>query len=551
MGTAHADAQILKKLKKKIQETTEKLINTDKDRDNDEKRIGETDKNLGKRTLKLRNPLYPSDLRIKITENGVAGNTVFIDNDHNLLRIEIPQDPNPLYIDGAGYRYVYREGGYEQIDGAKDLATMGVKEPWIIPEYIKLPPIDQTSNTYKSIDTPNLNDNRLLDWAYNYKPEHFRTKDFSENVLPEYNNAIEFSFNDPVFTGSKILFDDFGRLALIDLKSKGKSIQYKFSFVKVRSFLPEVKQIVNPFQPVIDKITEMYGPLKLYQSSSSTSGISENSPNNTPASELPNKSPVDLKGPKKRNKKDKGKPDPIPVPHRFDPGEVNLKKEIGIPLSFKIDLTSGNYYQQYVLDTRNLYQKIIYGCCSTEGWYVSNFVPGAPPDQQNLHPTYYDRSTIYTHEPKDDYYICIPLTKLASRVLKKIVSVPDLGNLISGLLYHIEEEDKPFYGEEEEEGLVQREFGDDISLAINTYLNKIYNEDEDAVLGGSLSQFSLGQFFFSTFRENIFENDSFKRSDVYDSQGNLNGIVYSDSEIIVGYDKYGRIMMVLNVNNGE
>lgn len=282
--TGNAEAQLLKKLKKKaeqaaertilrktdekVSETTEKTIddatskkNKDKDKnDKAQEQTGDTNSAL-KINTKAKQDMYREDLVITLQENDKINQTQYFDAEAVAVKLNQPSMPHPGFIDSEGFMYVSEDGAYTKT-GIVAVQSQGLMAPTMMLEAYKLPPEPFMANFQKQTDlglTPNPF-NGIVEFAFIYEPEHFRYEDFKETqqtMRGETYTKFEF-LNEPGYEGSYVLFDSKNRLLEIYTNKSETTSATDQSFMSMMPpgeslLMYEYKPVTVELPPAIEK----------------------------------------------------------------------------------------------------------------------------------------------------------------------------------------------------------------------------------------------------------------------------------------------------------
>jgi hypothetical protein len=306
--TVNAEAQLLKKLKKKaeqaaertilnktvevVSETTEKTIddatskkdtsseNNKEDSKNTKNHSEITSGNAAlERNTQAKKDFYKEDVVVKLHENGKLNQAQYFDADQVAVRLEQKDQPKGGYIDSEGFMY-----GYNESEGAFNKSSMiasstqGMMLPNMLLSAYKLPPEPFMANYQKQTDqglTANPF-NGIVEFAFVYEPEQFRYEDFKEvKQTLRGKSYIKFEYlNEPGYEGSYVLFDDQNRLVEIyanksdtgepmdgfnmDITQPGESLLvYEYKSVDVQ--LPPAREVKAQGQGLMEMV---YGSFK-------------------------------------------------------------------------------------------------------------------------------------------------------------------------------------------------------------------------------------------------------------------------------------------------
>jgi len=276
-----AEAQFLKKLKKKAEQAAERTIlrktdevvtkktektiddaTTSKKNENKNKNSQDSKQDessalepantaLNKNT-KAKKDFYKEDVVIKLHENGNLNQTQFFDANQIAVRSTQDNMPKPNFIDSEGFIYGYKDGEYTK-SSIVALQSQGMMVPTMILEAYKLPPEPFMAQLQKQTDqglTANPF-NGIVEFAFVYKPDDFRYEDFKEvkqTLRGQTYTKFEF-LNEPGYEGSYVLFDDKDRLVEIYTNKAKTEEQTSFD---MNFTSPEAMEslLVYNYQPV-------------------------------------------------------------------------------------------------------------------------------------------------------------------------------------------------------------------------------------------------------------------------------------------------------------
>lgn len=215
------DEVVSKKTEKTIDDATSKKEKSDKKEDEDTSELEASNTALTKNT-EAKKAFFKEDIIIKMHENGNLNQTQFFDANEVAVRMEDPKQPKPGFIDSEGYMYVYSEGEYQKT-GIVALQSQGLMAPTMMIEAYKLPPEPFMAQFEKQQDlgvTANPF-NGIVEFAFIYKPNDFRYDDFNETTQTLRGKTYtKFEYlNEPGYEGSYVLFDDQDRLVEIYTKT--------------------------------------------------------------------------------------------------------------------------------------------------------------------------------------------------------------------------------------------------------------------------------------------------------------------------------------------
>ncbi|MCB7480195.1 hypothetical protein [Christiangramia sediminis] len=280
-----AEAQILKKLKKTVEKTTEKVllkkteqkteqvvensidsvINPDAENSsNGNPNPNSKDPNANKAKLintEAKRAFYTSDVVVLTSDSKGKGSEYYFDSDEIAARGEAPNNDNSIFIDSEGFQYGYNESKARwEKTGLFKSDAMAFMMPMMSMGLLKLPAEPTLDATEKLKDQGlNLNTFQIVEWAFIYKPEHFRSEEYTETTgpCPGGGTCPKFLYNDPEYKGSWVMFDKQGRLSEIyanvnTQQAKGDGT-YKFKYEPVTVHVPSAVEVKQPFQDLFAK----------------------------------------------------------------------------------------------------------------------------------------------------------------------------------------------------------------------------------------------------------------------------------------------------------
>jgi hypothetical protein len=226
----NAEAQLLEKLKKRAQEKG--LVTREVSYDTTENAKNRT-ASSGEKELVINSAkdFFTTDVVMKLYyETDAVIQTEYFDADAIAMRTEFP-DPakKPMYNDSKGFFYAYNEteGTYEK-SNMMSLGQVGFMTASMIPQAYKLPP-GPYLNAYEKLEEKDITLNfLLLEMAFIYKPGDFEDDSYyipSKTKCNNSENCTKFSYNDPEYPGSYILFDDKGRLSELYIHNNNPEIK--------------------------------------------------------------------------------------------------------------------------------------------------------------------------------------------------------------------------------------------------------------------------------------------------------------------------------------
>ncbi|MBU2922243.1 hypothetical protein KO504_12890 [Winogradskyella psychrotolerans] len=274
----NVDAQILKKIRKKAEQAAERTIlkKTDqvvskktektiddatttnkskkRSRKNSEEQIeSESTNSALELNTKYKTDFYKEDVVLKIHENGNSNQTQYFDAEEVAVRLESNKTPKPGYTDSEGFIYAYNDKAHAYNKSSLIASGgQGMMMPNMMLEMLKLPPEPFMANTQKQMDkniTPNPF-NGFVEFAFIYKPEHFRYEDFKESKQSLRGKSYtKFEFlNEPGYDGSYVIFDDNDRL--IEIYTNKSDTEQSMNAFDMDMMPPGESLIIYEYTPV-------------------------------------------------------------------------------------------------------------------------------------------------------------------------------------------------------------------------------------------------------------------------------------------------------------
>ncbi|MDX1471781.1 MAG: hypothetical protein R3213_09820, partial [Flavobacteriaceae bacterium] len=164
-------------------------------------------------------------------------------------------DGEIMYIDSEGYNYGFNKSENKwQKTGLMKSDAMAFMMPMMSTGIIKMP-VGPTMQASEQMKAKGLNANtfQLVEWAFIYRPEHFRNEDYTESTVKcQSGECVKFSSTDSEMSGTYILFDNQNRLskvhAIVNTPEGKKTGDYNFEYTDVSVNLPPAKEVKMPFQ---------------------------------------------------------------------------------------------------------------------------------------------------------------------------------------------------------------------------------------------------------------------------------------------------------------
>lgn len=285
-----AEAQILKKLQKKVENTTEKVLLKKTEKKTEQvvgnsvdsvinpgsQRNNETGTDIsgsrkkevkkGENSAKLINTeakraFYTSDVIVRTSDSKGQGSEYYFDKEEIAARGVAPNSENLIFIDSEGFQYAYNENeGRWEKTGIMRSDAMSFMMPMVSMSMLKLPPEPMLEASEKFHEKGmNLNTFQIVEWAFIYKPVHFRTAEYTETSAPCPGGGTcpKFIYNDPEYKGSWVLFDKQDRLSEVYANVNTQQAQgdgsYRFEYTPVSVNVPEAVEVKMPFQDLYMK----------------------------------------------------------------------------------------------------------------------------------------------------------------------------------------------------------------------------------------------------------------------------------------------------------
>ena len=302
----NSEAQILKKLKKTVEKTAEKVL-VKKTEETTEKAVensidgvtnpksssGNTqagsnvptkedpDANQAKLiNTEAKRAFYTKDVIVTTSENDAAGSSFYFDADNLAMRGMAPDTNEEMFTDSEGYQYAFNDSNNRwEKTGLMRGDAMSFMMPAMSMSLLQLPPgpmLDATDNA--KANGMNLNTFMIVEWAFIYKPEHFRNEDYTESKV---NGGSKFSYTDPEYKGSYVIFDSQDRLSQALIKTEMpegvKTGIFNFAYAPVQVNIPSAVEVKMPFQDLymqgLDMPNEDNGMANNTRGESSDSGV--------------------------------------------------------------------------------------------------------------------------------------------------------------------------------------------------------------------------------------------------------------------------------------
>ena len=263
-----AEAQLLEKLKQRAKEKglETKKVSFDSTDNAKNRTTSYEDEEL---VINSAKDFFTTDVVMKLYyETDEVIHIQYFDADHIAMRTELP-DPSkkPLFHDSKGYVYGYNETtvGYEKTK-LMSSGMMGFMTAGMIPQTYKLPS-EPYLDAYGKLQEKEIALNFLiLELAFIYKPSDFENDPYYIRSITRCNNSdscIKFSYNDPEYPGSYIVFDKNGRLTELyintirpDVKEEDHPTgKFVYTYQNVNVKLPDAKEqsmIPGPFGEMLN-----------------------------------------------------------------------------------------------------------------------------------------------------------------------------------------------------------------------------------------------------------------------------------------------------------
>ena len=209
---------------------------------------------------------YTTDVVMKLYyETNAVIHTQYFDADAVAMRIELP-DPSqkPMFQDRKGLIYTYneKERVYEKFSLAPS-SSMGFMMASMLPQSYKLPP-EPYLEAYGKLEEKDITLNfMVLEMAFVYKPSDFEDDTYyipSKTKCNNSDNCTKFSYNDPEYPGSYIMFDDLGRLSELYIHTTNPEVKEEDH--PTGKFVYTYKD-VNVKLPDAEEQSMMPGPFKM------------------------------------------------------------------------------------------------------------------------------------------------------------------------------------------------------------------------------------------------------------------------------------------------
>ena len=301
----NSEAQILKKLRKTVENTTEKVlvkktrektekavensidgISSDKNEGSSEAKSstekGETDANKAKLiNTEAKRSFYTKDVIVTTSENGEDGSTFYFDANNLAMRSIEPKRNEEMFTDSEGYQYAFNKSNNRwEKTGLMRGDAMSFMMPAMSMSLLQLPAAPMLDATEKAkANGMNLNTFMIVEWAFIYSPEHFRNEDYTESNV---NGGTKFDYTDPQYSGSYVIFDSQERLSQALIKTETpegmKTGIFNFGYAPVQVNIPSAVEVKMPFQDLymqgLDMPNDSNGKANNSGGENSDSGVS-------------------------------------------------------------------------------------------------------------------------------------------------------------------------------------------------------------------------------------------------------------------------------------
>lgn len=249
---ASVNAQLLEKLKEKAKAI--KLPTREVSSDSTETANKGTASNAGQElAINPARDFFTTDVVMRLYhETDAVIHTQHFDADVIAMRTEFPDTKQmPLFHDREGFVYAYNEGeGVYEKTAILPSSSMGFMMASIVPQFYKLPS-EPYLEAYEGLQEKEIALNfMILELAFIYNPSHFEgDSDYtpSKTRCNNSGNCTKFSYNDPEYPGSYILFDDQGRLSELYIHTTKPEVKeedhptgkFAYTYTDVRVKLPD------------------------------------------------------------------------------------------------------------------------------------------------------------------------------------------------------------------------------------------------------------------------------------------------------------------------
>lgn len=283
----YSQAQFLKKLKNKVENAAERALTKkaeqkteevvenafdsiadsekkDRKTDNTKKTRGKAGSNENAASVNgdIKRSFYTYDVLVTSDENGAKGSTMSFDADVLAMKMDAHSKNKTSYTDSEAYTYIFNDnkGRWEKTGLMKNDA-MSFMMPMMSISMIKLPvePMMDAVENFKKQGVA-LNTFMIVEWAFVYKPEHFKNADYTETVEKCGNkqDCLRFLFNDAQYLGSYVQFDPSNRISIVhmevDTPEGHKSGSTIFNYeTPISLVLPDAEEVKMPLQDLWGK----------------------------------------------------------------------------------------------------------------------------------------------------------------------------------------------------------------------------------------------------------------------------------------------------------
>ena len=277
-----AKSQILKNLARKAQQAAERTISNRVDRETEKSVDRAMDTILGLpepdgsnnaagggdyNTAKTINTgpkraFYKYDVVIHTVNEKNETTDSFFDADELAVRAVSSNSETPIYMDSEAFQYGYNEHKerWEKTALMRSDA-MSFMMPMLSMSTLDLPeePTLQATKDFKD-NGMLLNTFMMVEWAFIYTPDDFRSDDYIEKRVPCKNggDCTAFYSTNPEHEGTYFQFDSRGRLSFINAKANTQMAQGEGTFdfdydTPVSVTIPYAVEVKSPMQDILMK----------------------------------------------------------------------------------------------------------------------------------------------------------------------------------------------------------------------------------------------------------------------------------------------------------
>ncbi|MBC2840276.1 hypothetical protein [Robiginitalea sp. SC105] len=206
---------------------------------------------------------YTMDVVVHTVNSKGETTDSYFDAEELAMRMEASRNDASMFTDSEGFQYAYndREERWEKT-GLMRSEAMSFMLPAMSMGILKLPegPMMEATQRFHEQGV-NMNTFLLVEWAFIYSPEDFGGSDFTRTLVPcpdGGGDCPKFSYEDPEYQGSYVVFDSEGRLSEIHARVDNQMAQdegtYSFSYDRdVQVQIPNAVEVKQPFDNLFSR----------------------------------------------------------------------------------------------------------------------------------------------------------------------------------------------------------------------------------------------------------------------------------------------------------